>query len=82
MRDYFDKSRDLHVCGLINVFIISMIHRVIGRFKRKNFSQFPLLSEIATAFVAHRFFYVFDLLYNLRNIMRKIKRKLKGSKGK
>jgi hypothetical protein len=81
-RAYFDKSQDLRACGLMNILVISMVHRIIGRFKRRNFSQYPSLSEIITACVAHRLFYIFDVFYNFRNSMRKINRRMRGSTSK
>jgi hypothetical protein len=75
---YFKKDLDISRCSLFNVLLIALTYRVAltARLRRPVFS--PRLSEVAIAFVAHRFFPVFHFVYTLRNLVRKIKARLRG----
>jgi len=71
---YLKKDNDLQRCSIKNVFLITLLHRLISPLKHRYLISYPTIPEIIIAFIAHRSFHVFDFLYKFRNILRRIKK--------
>ncbi len=77
---YFKKNHDLYRCTLKDILLITLLHRLASFLKRRYFNCYPTIPEIVTAFVAHRLYYVFHVLYKSRNVLRRVKERLSLSK--
>ncbi len=75
---YFDRHLDISRCGISSVFVATLIHRVTSVIGRGSSFCSARLSELAVAFAAHRLFPVFHFGYTVRNLLRKIKARLRG----
>ncbi|HUO77347.1 MAG TPA: hypothetical protein VMU21_07185 [Thermodesulfovibrionales bacterium] len=75
---YLKKDLDIRRCGLPSVLLVALVHRVTFRIRRGHPLFSPRLFEWAIALAAHRFFPIFHFGYTLRNLVRKIKARLRG----
>lgn len=75
---YFQEDLDVSRCNIFHIFFIYMVHRIASLFRTRYLFIYPHFKEILLAFLAHRLFYVFHFLFNLRNLVRKLKTRVLG----
>ncbi len=74
---YLRKNLDFNKCTISNIFLISLIHKIAALFRGGSSIFYPHISEILLAYFAHKFFYLFHLIFNLRNLIRKVRVRFK-----
>ncbi|MBF0537023.1 MAG: hypothetical protein HQL03_02090 [Nitrospirae bacterium] len=76
-KSYYKQDYDLNRCSVNGLMTITILHRFLSLFRGSFAGNAPNIVHVLTVYVMHRFFYLFHYSYMIRDVLRKIRNKLR-----
>ncbi|KJU84029.1 membrane protein [Candidatus Magnetobacterium bavaricum] len=76
-KSYYKHNYDLNSCSANALVTITILYRFLALFRKQYADNAPGIGHVVTAYIMHRFFYFFHYLYMLRDVVRKIRDRLR-----
>ncbi|MBF0345424.1 MAG: hypothetical protein HQL06_14500 [Nitrospirae bacterium] len=73
---YYKHNYDLSRCPVEGLLVIALLHRFLSLFRNRYANNTPNIAQVLMVYIMHRFFHIFHYLYILRDLIKKVKKRL------